>query len=51
MAEDHHEDLTKVKAENARTSNGDMRKLTAHASNVIAKHTQMVDALNAKMGN
>ena len=47
--EDHHEDLTKVKQENAETSNPDMKKLTAHAGNVIAKHTQMIDALNATM--
>ncbi|MGI4757452.1 MAG: DUF4142 domain-containing protein [Janthinobacterium lividum] len=47
---DHHEDLTKVKQENAETTNPDMKKLTSHAGNVIAKHTQMLDALNAKMG-
>ena len=48
---DHHEDLTKVKQENADTANADMKKLTAHAGDVIAKHTEMIDGLNAKMGN
>ncbi|MGI4852567.1 MAG: DUF4142 domain-containing protein [Janthinobacterium lividum] len=47
---DHHEDLTKVKQENTETSNADMKKLTAHAGDVIAKHTEMIDALKAKMG-
>ncbi len=50
MVEDHHEDLDKMKAENASTSNPEMKKLSAHAENVIAKHTQMIDALAAKMG-
>ncbi len=49
--EDHHEDLTKVKQENAETTNADMKKLTSHAGDVIAKHTTMIDALNTKMGN
>ena len=47
---DHHEDLNKVKQENTETQNPEMKKLTAHAGSVIAKHTQMVDAIKAKMG-
>ena len=47
---DHHEDLTKVKQENTDTQNADMKKLTAHAADVIGKHTVMVDSLKAKLG-
>ncbi len=50
MVEDHHEDLDKVKAENGSTANADMKKLTSHAENVIARHSKMIDALAAKMG-
>ncbi len=50
MVEDHHEDLEKTKAENGSTANPDMKKLTSHAENVIAKHTQMIDTLAKKMG-
>ncbi len=46
---DHHEDLTKVKQELSESGNADMKKLTAHAADVIAKHTEMIDALNAKI--
>ena len=50
MVADHHEDLDKGKAENAATMNPDMKKLTAHAGQVIAMHTEKIDSLAAKMG-
>jgi putative membrane protein len=50
MVADHHEDLDKMKAENSATSNADMKKLTAHATQVIAMHTETIDSLAAKMG-
>jgi putative membrane protein len=50
MVDDHHEDLAKVKQENVSTTNADMKKLTAHASSVIAGHTKMIDGLAGKMG-
>jgi putative membrane protein len=50
MVSDHHEDLDKVKAEHDSTQNDSMKKLTAHASSVIAGHTEMVDGIAGKMG-
>ena len=50
MVSDHHEDLDKVKAEHDSTQNESMKKLTAHASTVIAGHTEMIDGIAGKMG-
>lgn len=50
MVADHHEDLDKVKQENASTANPDMKKLTAHAANVIAGHSQKIDTIASSMG-
>ena len=50
MVADHHEDLDKVKAENSATANPDMKKLTAHAAEVIAMHTEKIDSMASKMG-
>jgi putative membrane protein len=50
MVADHHEDLAKVKQENVSTTNPEMKKLTAHASSVIAGHTKMIDGIAGKMG-
>ena len=50
MVADHHEDLDKVKQENASTANPDMKKLTAHAADVIAGHTQKVEAIASSLG-
>ncbi len=50
MVDDHHEDLAKVKQENASTTNPDMKKLTAHAGDVIAGHTQKIETIASNMG-
>jgi putative membrane protein len=50
MVSDHHDDLSKVKAEHDSTQNDSMKKLTAHASTVIAGHTEMIDGIAGKMG-
>ena len=50
MVADHHEDLDKVKQENASTANPDMKKLTAHAADVIAGHTQKIEKIALNMG-
>jgi putative membrane protein len=50
MVGDHHADLDKVKAEHDSTQNDSMKKLTAHASDVISGHTKMIDGIAAKMG-
>lgn len=50
MVSDHHDDLDKMKAEHDSTANADMKKLTQHASEVVATHTKMIDALAGKMG-
>ena len=50
MVADHHEDLNKTKQENASTANPEMKKLTAHAANVIAGHTQKIEAIASTMG-
>jgi putative membrane protein len=50
MVSDHHEDLDKVKAEHDSTQNASMKKLTSHASTVIAGHTEMIDGIAGKMG-
>jgi putative membrane protein len=50
MVSDHHDDLDKVKAEHDSTQNESMKKLTAHASTVIAGHTEMIDGIAGKMG-
>jgi putative membrane protein len=50
MVSDHHEDLDKVKAEHDSTQNDSMKKLTAHATTVIAGHTEMIDGIAGKMG-
>jgi putative membrane protein len=50
MVSDHHEDLDKVKTEHDSTQNPAMKKLTAHASQVIGGHTEMIVALAGKMG-
>jgi putative membrane protein len=50
MVADHHEDLNKMKTENAATANPDIKKLTAHATEVIAMHTEKIDSIAAKMG-
>ena len=50
MVADHHEDLDKTKQENAATTNPDMKKLTAHAANVIAGHTQKIETIASSMG-
>jgi putative membrane protein len=50
MVSDHHEDLDKVKAEHDSTQNAAMKELTAHASTVIAGHTEMIDGIAGKMG-
>ena len=50
MVSDHHDDLSKVKAEHDSTQNESMKKLTAHAATVIAGHTEMIDGIAGKMG-
>ena len=50
MVSDHQEDLKKVKAEHDSTQNDSMKKLTAHATEVISGHTQMVEGIAGKMG-
>ncbi len=50
MVADHHEDLNKVKTENSTTSNPDMKKLTAHAADVIAGHTREIETMASNMG-
>ena len=50
MVADHHEDLAKVKAENASTASPEMKKLTAHAADVIAGHTQKIETIASGMG-
>ena len=50
MVSDHHDDLSKVKAEHDSTQNDSMKKLTAHAGTVIAGHTEMIDGIAGKMG-
>src|ERR1700761_6003098 len=50
MVSDHQEDLKKVKAEHDSTQNDSMKKLTAHATEVISSHTQMVEGIAGKMG-
>ena len=50
MVADHHEDLAKTKQENASTANPDMKKLTAHAADVIAMHTQKIETIASSMG-
>lgn len=50
MVDDHHKDLTKVKTEHDSTANADMKKLTAHAGEVIGTHTKMIDGIAGKMG-
>lgn len=50
MVSDHHDDLDKVKAGHDSTQNDSMKKLTAHASTIIAGHTEMIDGIARKMG-
>jgi putative membrane protein len=50
MVSDHNDDLQKVKAEHDSTQNPAMKKLTAHAAQVIAGHKEMIDGIAAKMG-
>ena len=50
MVSDHHDDLDKVKSEHDSTQNDSMKKLTAHASNVISGHKEMIDSIAGKMG-
>ena len=50
MVADHHADLDKVKQENADTTNPAMKKLTAHAANVISGHAEKIDAIASSMG-
>jgi putative membrane protein len=50
MVKDHSEDLQKMKTENTATNNPDIKKLTAHAADVIAGHKQMIDGIAGKMG-
>jgi putative membrane protein len=50
MVSDHREDLDKVKAEHESTQNASMKKLTGHASDVIAGHLQMIEGIAEKMG-
>lgn len=50
MVSDHHEDLDKMKQENQATNNPDIKRLTEHASSVIAEHTKMIDGIAGKMG-
>jgi putative membrane protein len=50
MVADHHEDLKMMKDENASTANPDMKKLSAHATEVVAMHSQKIDSIAAKMG-
>jgi putative membrane protein len=50
MVSDHHDDLDKVNAEHDSTQNPAMKKLTAHAAQVITGHKEMIDGIAAKMG-
>jgi putative membrane protein len=50
MVSDHHDDLEKIKAEHDSTQNEAMKKLTAHATTVVAGHKEMIDGIAGKMG-
>jgi putative membrane protein len=50
MVEDHHEDLQMAKQENATTTNPEMKKLSGHAADVIAQHTQKIEGIASQMG-
>src|ERR1700733_2868746 len=50
MVSDHHDDLDKVNREHDSTQNPAMKKLTAHAAQVISGHKEMIEGIAAKMG-
>jgi putative membrane protein len=50
MVSDHHDDLDKVNSEHDSTQNPAMKKLTAHAAQVISGHKEMIDGIAGKMG-
>jgi putative membrane protein len=50
MVADHRDDLDKVNKEHDSTQNPAMKKLTAHAAQVISGHKEMIEGIAAKMG-
>ena len=50
MVSDHHKDLESARAEHEGTHNEDMRRLSARAQEVIARHVEMVDRIAVKLG-
>ena len=50
MVSDHHDDLTKFRDEEAKTSNADVKAAVAKGGAVIEKHTKMIDDIAQQGG-